>query len=224
MATADNSAVVQNPLGLAIDQSNSLAFFVDDGISFGNALIKRVVQELTREFRNIRTFVTLSPMPRFRDSRLLFAERFIEGPEFTAFVMGNWRDPGSVRCLPPAERVFNASIPDGEKFLSYERYWGVYRDETPPPDGGPFYGYAACEARLAPMLMEISRGAYIAVHGMGYARVDLRMDRATGELFVLEVNANCGLSQDDQTSTGCILRLAGMSLADLLKEILGALL
>jgi malonyl-CoA decarboxylase len=38
-----------------------------DGISFGNALIKRVVQELTREFRNIRTFVTLSPMPRFRD-------------------------------------------------------------------------------------------------------------------------------------------------------------
>ncbi len=38
-----------------------------DGISFGNALIKRVVQELAHEFRNIRTFVTLSPMPRFRD-------------------------------------------------------------------------------------------------------------------------------------------------------------
>jgi malonyl-CoA decarboxylase len=38
-----------------------------DGISFGNALIKRVVQELAREFRHLRTFVTLSPMPRFRD-------------------------------------------------------------------------------------------------------------------------------------------------------------
>ena len=38
-----------------------------DGISFGNALIKRVVQELTREFRHLRTFVTLSPMPRFRE-------------------------------------------------------------------------------------------------------------------------------------------------------------
>jgi D-alanine-D-alanine ligase len=176
------------------------------------------------DIEDLRDRMTGAPMPRFCDSRLLFAERFIEGPEFTVFVMGNWCDPGSVRCLPPAERVFNASIPDGEKFLSYERYWGVYRDETPPPDGGPFYGYAACEARLAPMLMEISRGAYIAVHGMGYARVDLRIDRATGELFVLEVNANCGLSQDDQTSTGCILRLAGMSLADLLKEILGALL
>jgi D-alanine-D-alanine ligase len=48
------------------------------------------------------------------------------------------------------------------------------------------------------------------------------MDRATGELFVLEVNANCGLSEDDQTSTGCILKLADMTLADLLQEILGA--
>ncbi len=37
-----------------------------DGISFGNALIKQVVQELAREFRQLRTFVTLSPMPRFR--------------------------------------------------------------------------------------------------------------------------------------------------------------
>jgi malonyl-CoA decarboxylase len=37
-----------------------------DGISFGNALIKRVVAELAREFRHLRTFVTLSPMPRFR--------------------------------------------------------------------------------------------------------------------------------------------------------------
>ena len=64
--------------------------------------------------------------------------------------------------------------------------------------------------RLAPTIEEISKRAYIAVHGMGYARVDLRMDRATGELFVLEVNANCGLSEDDQTSTGCILKIAGM--------------
>jgi hypothetical protein len=39
-------------------------------------------------------------------------------------------------------------------------------------------------------------------------------------MFVLEVNANCGLSEDDQTSTGCILKLAGMTLADLLGSIL----
>lgn len=161
-----------------------------------------------------------APMPPYCDGRIVFAERFIEGREFTVFVMGNWQDAGSVRCLPPAERVFNAGVPEGEKFLSYERYWGLYREETPPADGGPFYGYAGCDAWLARRLETISRDAYVAVHGLGYARVDLRMDRESRELFVLEVNANCGLSEDDQTSTGCILKLAGTRLADLIGAIL----
>jgi D-alanine-D-alanine ligase len=169
---------------------------------------------------NLREELANTPMPRFCDSRTLLAERFIEGPEFTAFVMGNWHDPPSVRCLTPVERVFNASIPDGEKFLTYDRYWGIYREEAPPADGGPFYGYAACDPRLVDRLTEISRAAYIAVRGTGYARVDLRMDQASGGLLVLEVNANCGLSEDDQTSTGCVLKLAGMTLADLIGSIL----
>lgn len=36
------------------------------GISFGNFLIKRVVELLSAEFRNLRTFATLSPIPGFR--------------------------------------------------------------------------------------------------------------------------------------------------------------
>lgn len=36
------------------------------GISFGNFLIKRVVEELSAEFRNVRQFATLSPIPGFR--------------------------------------------------------------------------------------------------------------------------------------------------------------
>lgn len=35
------------------------------GISFGNFLIKRVVGKLSREFKNIRTYATLSPVPGF---------------------------------------------------------------------------------------------------------------------------------------------------------------
>lgn len=42
------------------------------GISFGNFLIKRVVDELSAEFRAIRTFSTLSPIPGF--SRWLSAQ------------------------------------------------------------------------------------------------------------------------------------------------------
>ncbi|MBN9562828.1 MAG: malonyl-CoA decarboxylase [Alphaproteobacteria bacterium] len=36
------------------------------GISFGNFLIKRVVEVLSHEFRNLKTFATLSPIPGFR--------------------------------------------------------------------------------------------------------------------------------------------------------------
>lgn len=36
------------------------------GISFGNFLIKQVVQELKQELPNLKNFVTLSPMPGFR--------------------------------------------------------------------------------------------------------------------------------------------------------------
>ncbi len=36
------------------------------GISFGNFLIKRVAEELSTEFRNLKTFATLSPIPGFR--------------------------------------------------------------------------------------------------------------------------------------------------------------
>ena len=36
-----------------------------DGIAFGNFLIKRVVEVLGQEFRNLKTFATLSPIPGF---------------------------------------------------------------------------------------------------------------------------------------------------------------
>ncbi|MDQ0315243.1 malonyl-CoA decarboxylase [Amorphus orientalis] len=37
------------------------------GISFGNFLIKQVVEDLQRELRDLKTFVTLSPVPGFAD-------------------------------------------------------------------------------------------------------------------------------------------------------------
>ncbi|MDQ0509483.1 malonyl-CoA decarboxylase [Ancylobacter amanitiformis] len=36
------------------------------GVTFGNFLIKQVVEEISREFANLSTFVTLSPVPAFR--------------------------------------------------------------------------------------------------------------------------------------------------------------
>jgi malonyl-CoA decarboxylase len=49
------------------------------GISFGNFLIKQVVEELARSFPALRTFVTLSPAPHF--GAWLEADRNAEAPE-----------------------------------------------------------------------------------------------------------------------------------------------
>jgi D-alanine-D-alanine ligase len=61
----------------------------------------------------------------------------------------------------------------------------------------------------------------MAVGGTGYGRLDIRMDKVTGKLYMLEVNAQCGLSEDeDHTSIGAILRYAGKSFSGLVRNII----
>ncbi|HQT76508.1 MAG: malonyl-CoA decarboxylase [Rhodospirillales bacterium 20-64-7] len=64
----DEKAPVQDPgqADTAIFYSISNCQAGLAGISFGNFLIKRVVEELSGEFRNLKTFATLSPIPGFR--------------------------------------------------------------------------------------------------------------------------------------------------------------
>ncbi len=64
----DEKAPVQDPreADTAIFYSISNCQSGLAGISFGNFLIKRVVEELSGEFRNLKTFATLSPIPGFR--------------------------------------------------------------------------------------------------------------------------------------------------------------
>ena len=66
-ALLDSSAPVQDPTtaDTAIFYSISNAQRGLDGISFGNFLIKRVVDNLSHEFPNLKTFATLSPIPGF---------------------------------------------------------------------------------------------------------------------------------------------------------------
>jgi malonyl-CoA decarboxylase len=63
----DPAAPVHDPKGAdtAIFYSISNAQRGLDGISFGNFLIKRVVDQLSQEFPNLKTFATLSPIPGF---------------------------------------------------------------------------------------------------------------------------------------------------------------
>lgn len=151
----------------------------------------------------------------------LFVEQFITGQEFTTFITGSSNDPGNCIVYEPVERVFHASLPDNERFLSFDRLWEIYDDETPMPGNENFYEYQAVDTKLAAKLKKLSLQAYTACEGKGYARLDLRRDQQTGKIYVLEVNAQCGLSEDeDYTSIGAILKASAVSYTEVISEIL----
>jgi malonyl-CoA decarboxylase len=64
------------------------------GVSFGNVLIKQVVEDLGREFRRLRTFATLSPIPGFR--RWLVAQD------------ARWQDIDVTQASPAVRRELQA--------------------------------------------------------------------------------------------------------------------
>lgn len=151
----------------------------------------------------------------------IFAERFINGPEFTTLIVGSSDNPAQCHVYTPVERVFHHALPDMEKFLSFDRLWEIYEDEKPIGEDEHLYEYQHPAPDLIEAISNISLDAYCAVKGQGYGRIDIRMDKETGKLYVLEVNAQCGLSEDeDFTSIGAIIRLSGIPYADLILQIL----
>lgn len=152
----------------------------------------------------------------------IIAESFIKGREFTVLIVGSYKHPDECKVYEPVERVFHASLPDHERFLSFDRLWEIYEDETPMPGEENFYEYELpADKILCEQIKQIGLDAYIAVKGTGYTRVDIRMDQQTGQLLVLEVNAQCGLSEDeDYTSIGAILRVSNASFTGLVVEII----
>ncbi|MCX8019789.1 MAG: SET domain-containing protein-lysine N-methyltransferase [Chitinophagaceae bacterium] len=148
-------------------------------------------------------------------------EKFIEGREFTTFITGSADEPKYCRVYEPVERVFHDSLPETEKFLSFDRLWEIYEEESVMPGNSNFFEYQPVEPELVAALKEISLKAYRACGGKGYTRIDIRMDKNTGQLYVLEVNAQCGLSEDENfTSVGAIMRFSGIRYEYILGEIL----
>lgn len=152
----------------------------------------------------------------------LLVEQFIIGKEFTTLLVGSFDQPEQIKFYRPIERVFHSSLPEKEQFLSFERLWESYEEESPMPDEGFFYEYEAVSSpELVARLKELSIDAFKAVKGKGYARIDIRMEKDTQKLFVLEINAQCGLSDDENyTSIGAILRVSNKTFTNLIVEVL----
>jgi len=137
----------------------------------------------------------------------ILVEEFILGAEFSVLIIGDCRFPDSVEVFPPAQRVFNSSIPYEDRFLSYKLVW---------EEGGVAYSYEMAEDKDT--LMDLAKRAYDSVSGNGFGRIDIRRRDVTKEYFVLEVNATCGVGYD--SSSDLILKLGGKTCQYLLEKVL----
>ncbi len=146
----------------------------------------------------------------------IIAEEFIAGREFTSFITGT----NNINVYEPVERIFHESLPEKERFLSFDRLWEIYEDEKQMPNEENFYEYAPVDKKLAARIKLLSAEAYKSLEGSGYTRIDIRMNKDE-ELFVLEANAQCGLSNDENfTSIGAILKVSNISFTQAIAEIL----
>jgi D-alanine-D-alanine ligase len=106
-------------------------------------------------------------------------EEFIEGREFTALVAENPDDTADPTVYLPVEFCF----PPGETFKHFDMKWIDYKDMSCIPCTDP---------ELIARLQESSKKLFVGLGGTSYARCDLRMDHS-GELYMLEINPNCGI-------------------------------
>ena len=200
-----------------------LPLFIKPDVSAGSygIQIESVTPDLAAALRQFNTVRAGLHGQIFEDDAVLI-EQFIEGREFTVLVVEDAREPLGLFVLAPGERVFDTRVPPSERFLAYERYWGEPDTERPIPDlpSEPCYRYALAPPDLSPVLADLARRAFRAVNGAGYARVDIRLDERTGELLVLEVNAQCGLSANDSSTVGSLLNLSGQPMAPVIERIL----
>ena len=120
------------------------------------------------------------------------AEEYIEGREFYVGILGN-RQP---RVFPPVEMDFSG-LPDGSpRVLDSKAKWSE--------DSVEFKGTRSVLAdlpdELRARLQKVSLDAYRALKVRDYGRVDLRLTE-TGEIYVIEVNANCYLESSGEFAT-----------------------
>ncbi len=120
-------------------------------------------------------------------------EEFVEGREFTVLVAENAADPSNPVVFPAVEFEF----PEGESFKHFDLKWSDYQDMNCISVDNP---------ELDNRLRTISAQMFTGLNGSGYGRCDIRMN-AEGELFMLEINPNCGVfySLEDAGSADFIL-------------------
>lgn len=125
-------------------------------------------------------------------------EEYIDGREFTVLVMAGVADGESAKALLPVEYRF----PDGPCFKTYAlKTSALHPDANVPVD----------DSELAARLQQAAIRIFEAFDGVGYARLDFRLDPA-GVLHFLEINFTCSVFYGPgyEGSADHILRFDGL--------------
>ncbi len=136
------------------------------------------------------------------------AEEYIEGREFYVGVLGN-REP---IAFPPIEMDFSGLADGAPRILGSKAKWS----ENSAEFKGTRSVLAEIPDELRARLQKVSLDACRALKVRDYGRVDLRMTD-TGEIYVIEVNANCYLASSGEFATAA--EAAGLDYPTLINRI-----
>jgi D-alanine-D-alanine ligase-like ATP-grasp enzyme len=138
----------------------------------------------------------------------LLVEEYIGGREFTVMIAANPDDEKTATTFKPVEYIFSG----GNRFKTY----ALKTSELHPNANVPVTD-KAIETELRDAAQKIFRS----FNGVGYARLDFRMNDS-GKLFFLEINFTCSVFYKDgyEGSADYILKHDGFGQANFLRLII----
>jgi D-alanine-D-alanine ligase-like ATP-grasp enzyme len=117
-----------------------------------------------------------------KEYQFAMVEEFITGDEVTVLACADSSQRDGVRVYHPVQ----VNFPDGEEFKHFSLKWEGF-------EGMAWLPVREDDPALEQMI-DICRSSFkVMLSGVGYGRVDLRINRNTNEVFFLEINANCGI-------------------------------
>jgi D-alanine-D-alanine ligase len=143
----------------------------------------------------------------FSYDRKVLLERYIDGRELAVSILEDAGPTGAPVALPIVE-----AVPEQEDFYDFEARYEIGRTRFVCP--------AELDEAVAARAGEIALETYGLLGCAGFARVDLMLEAATSELYVLEVNPIPGLTETSLLPLAA--EAAGISFDELVERVLAA--
>jgi D-alanine-D-alanine ligase len=158
----------------------------------------------------------------FSYDRKVLLERYVRGRELAVSILGNPAAPDSVggsggagppgKAEGPIALPIVEALPEQEDFYDFESRYEIGRTRFVCP--------AELDSVIAERASRIALDTYALLRCAGFARVDLMLDEATGELYVLELNPIPGLTETSLLPQAA--EAAGISFDGFVERVLAA--